>query len=406
MKSKKFIYKGYLLLLSLTFLLSSCIGEEPGKEGIDEYNGISEIYVTSTSPKKADGIGDDDTEETAPIYYDSFGDGSLLYFSQMPQGSNPNFEDETEEATSYLYVYEYSANPNANWNEGYNFKHKSDKWDFNWQNVLNIGPDGNAFKFFGFHYPVDNVIKWDVQRDQRGVSTDPYNTDNFLKSDILGAYHATSSLYTRMRFRLFHLMTYLKVTLYVPTYKGTADDANNLQYSGFNANAVEGGLMLNAYSSFTIDWAAAKSSDSEAPLVQIPSNARKDNIVMYMHQVTSSDPFSIKVRDYYGGAVDGLQDDGTDTVREYNFSVLFPTQNFGTDNFLCFALKTPGNDTMYYYFAGSQIIEGEGNNYGLTQGTLQQLYLYLPRKTNQTVLIGAKVLPWNKSVTDMTVNKQ
>ena len=324
----------------------------------------------------------------------------------MPQGSNPNFEDETEEATSYLYVYEYSANPNANWNEGYNFKHKSDKWDFNWQNVLNIGPDGNAFKFFGFHYPVDNVIKWDVQRDQRGVSTDPYNTDNFLKSDILGAYHATSSLYTRMRFRLFHLMTYLKVTLYVPTYKGTADDANNLQYYGFNANAVDGGLMLNAYSSFTIDWAAAKSSDSEAPLVQIPSNARKDNIVMYMHQVTSSDPFSINVRDYYGGAVDGLQDDGTDTVREYNFSVLFPTQNFGTDNFLCFVLKTPGNDTMYYYFAGSQIVEGEGNNYGLTQGTLQQLYLYLPRKTNQTVLIGAKVLPWNKSVTDMTVNKQ
>lgn len=220
----------------------------------------------------------------------------------------------------------------------------------------------------------------------------------------MGAYHATSSIYTRMRFRLYHLMTYLKVTLYVPVYKGEFSEPEKQNYSGFNAGALKGGYLLNAITDFSIEWAASKSSDTEAPLVQSNQSSQRKNIKMYRHQVDEDATVSLPVKDYYNGSVDGVIDD-MDEVRVYNFSVIFPTQAF-SDNFLCFALTTPGGDVKYYYFSGSQLLGADSDSYGLTQGTLQQLYLYLPRKTNQTVLVGAKILPWQNAQTDMTVSKQ
>ena len=76
------------------------------------------------------------------------------------------------------------------------------------------------------------------------------------------------------------------------------------------------------------------------------------------------------------------------------------------DNFLCFTLQSPySEDLRYYYFSGSQIVGDKSESYGLTQGTLQELHLYLPRKTNETVLVGAKILPWLPADTEMTVTK-
>lgn len=161
---------------------------------------------------------------------------------------------------------------------------------------------------------------------------------------------------------------------------------------------------MNALTDFNIEWAASKSSDTEAPFVQTPANGPKSNIRMYRHKDNDNEiKDDLYIKQYYTGTVDGITD--YDEVRTYNFSVIFPTQNFG-DNFLCFALTTPGGDVKYYYFSGSQIVGADGNSYGLTQGTLQQLYLYLPRKTNQTVLVGAKILPWQDAQTDMTVTKK
>ena len=163
---------------------------------------------------------------------------------------------------------------------------------------------------------------------------------------------------------------------------------------------------MDAITDFSIEWAAAKSSDTEPPLVQVNDKAKRHNIKMYAHEYDKEKEkvTEIDVSKYYEEKVDGITD-GKDQVRTYHFSVLFPAQSVG-DNFLCFSLKTPGGDSKYYYFSGSQIVGADGDSYGLTQGTLQQLYLYLPRKTNQTVLVGAKILPWQQGVTDMTVTKE
>ena len=132
-----------------------------------------------------------------------------------------------------------------------------------------------------------------------------------------------------------------------------------------------------------------------APLTQ--STEPKANIKMFSHPATG-DIETLDVRNYYSGG--NLTED---EVRTYSFSVIFPSQNFG-DNFLCFALKDKDDSIRYFYFSGSQIM-GDSGNYSLSQGTLQELFLYLPRNSNETILVGANVLPWKDSVTDMTVSK-
>lgn len=396
------ILKKYILMALCGVMLFSCADENSDLPSSPE--GTSDVFAVSRKHKMAEGIEEDESDPSGPIFYDGFASGSLLYFSQMPQGGSPNFTNSSESASTYMYIYRYN-NSDATWEDGYNFSNYNDRLEFDWERVLNIGPDGNAFKFFAFHFPIGNTPVWSVKADQTGGDTSPFDTSNFLESDIMGAFHSTSSIYTRMRFRLFHLMTYLKITLYVPVFKGSAADYDNQAYSGFLPDALIGAYVIDAYRDFNIDWAAAKSSDTEAPLVQIPGNASKGNIKMYMHNTDNTSTKTINVTDYFGGSVDGITDN-EDEVRTYEFSVLFPAQNFGNDNFVCFALRTPGHDIKYYYFSGGQIIGADGSNYGLTQGTLQQLYLYVPRQTNKTILVGARVLPWNDAVTDMTVNKK
>lgn len=400
---KKILLHSILVALGISAMSCSDSEPEQNPDGVQETE-VSSIFVGSSKIRAADGIEGEGTSDTDPIIISNFSNGDLLYFSQMPQGYSPNFSDYTQEALSYLYVYRYNGNENATWSQGENFSVSGDRLSFNWDRVMAVGPSGNSFKFFAFHYPVQNVVRWNVETDQTGGDGNEYDTSNFMKSDIMGAYHATSSLFTRMRFRLFHLMTYLKITLYVPVYDGNFSDPEKQEYSGFDEGALMGGYMLNAITDFNIEWAAAKSSDTEAPLVQTDASSRRSNLKMYRHPDHEDEISQINVRKFYSQHVDGIEGD-YDNVRTYNFSVIFPNQTFDSD-MLCFALKTPGGDTKYYYFSNNQTLLSDEQRFELTQGTLQQLYLYLPRKTNQSIIVGAKILPWEDTVTDMTVNKQ
>lgn len=374
---------------------------EPGRDG-----GVVDVVTVASQPRRAaQGIDDDaetdDNNDTASIIIDGFDSSSLLYFSQMGVSLPPNFSNMTTEAFPYLYIYRYYRNDDATWEADYNFKTETGRLPFDWDVVKSIGSVGNAFSFYAFYFPVDNTPRFYVEKDQTGGAAQPYSKNNFMKSDIMGAFHATSALYTRMRFNLFHLMTYLKVTLYVPVFDGkTSDDYSNSSYSGFLAGALQGAYVMNAFTDFSIEWYANRSSDVQAPVVE--ANGTKSNIKMYRHLTDENRIIEdFPIGDYFNGNADV---DDTESVREYTFSVLFPTQSFN-DNFLCFALRAPDGKMKYYYFSSSQIMSETGN-LGLTQGTLQQLYLYLPRKTNETILVGAKILPWKDAVTDMTVTKQ
>lgn len=382
----------FIVIFSLAVLVSCDSHDTEGQDAVERL--VTSVSVSCGQRTAAPGIetrgdGEEDEDIAPPIIIDSFDNKSLLYFSQLgaTDALTPRFDELGEEASPYVYIYEYKQVSDATWDDKYNFSVQEGRRALDWDSVKSVGSVGNAFSLFAFYFPEGNEVRFAVETDQTDET-------NFKKSDIMGAYHATSSLYTRLRFRLFHLMVYLKVTLYVPVYKDK--NGTDKEYSGFYEDALKGAYVLNANTDFTISWRAKRSSDTEAPLTQTGNN--KDNITMYRHgRNRTIDNFEVK--DYYtGGTLT------SDHVEEYNFSVLFPAQTFG-DKFLCFALQAPDNSMKYYYFSASQIV-GDSKNYGLTQGTLQQLYLYLPRTTNETILVGAKILPWKDAVTDMTVTQQ
>lgn len=393
------------LLILIMIVLASCSSDSKVEPGGDA-GGYDEIISVSCQPRKA-AVGIDDEEsgtDAESIIIDGFDVNSRLYFSQMGNSTPPNFDNQDPDAFPYLYIYGYYPNTEATWEKDYNFKAVTGRQSFDWDLVKALGSVGNAFSFYAFYFPVDNRIRFNVERDQTGGPQDQYSKENFMKSDIMGAYHATSSLYTRMRFNLWHLMTYLKVTVYVPVFKNEQDNDGNVSISGFGPGAMLGAYVYDAYSEFDIEWYANRSSDTQAPAVQ--AKGSKGNIKMYAHKPDETNiKYDLSLTPFY--PKNGSDNNESfDDVREYTFSVLFPTQAFGDKEFLYFALKSPADKIRYYSFASPLAVNNEvGDAFSLTQGTLQHLYLYLPRVTNEAILIGAKILPWQNAVTDMTVIK-
>lgn len=382
-------------------ILISC-SEKNGQPDIDVYNEtVTEISVAYNLPVSADGISmtDNDTDsqdddlitelpgdDVTPIINNDFPDDAILYFAQLAPNAAPDFSSKTP-SYPYIYKYNYTKDPEADWDYGYNFKVGNDEIPIEWKTVKQVGSVGNGFKFFAFYFPGNEV--------NFSVFTDQSTEENLSKSDIMGAYHVTSSLYSRLRFNLFHLMVHLRVTLYVPVLKEETAGSDNA-YSGFKKNSLQGAYLRNAQTGINIEWYTDRSSDTEAPMTQ-PTNT-SSSIKMYEYDRNGKQhPLTDITRFYPDAKYD------KDDVRVYNFSVIFPSQTFG-DNFMYFVLKDIDGNYRYFYFSGSQI-SGLGE-YGLTQGTLQQLYLYLPRFSNETLLVKANVLPWTDAVTDMTVSKQ
>lgn len=367
--------------------LAACSDNDSAKSIESDSDEISSITITR-SPRYAP--SDLDTTDPDIITVSDFEEGSVIYISQLGTTVDPDF---TSTSTN-LYPYIWNGNNDATWDEYYNFESAEDAKPITWKTIRANGQVGNSFSLYGMYFPVKNQIRFNVETDQT-------MEENFLVSDILGAYHATSSLYSRLRFRFFHLMTYLRVTLYVPTY-----EIENDKSTGFEANALLAAYMINPATVFSINWRANRSSDTEGPLVEIPSNASRSNITMFQHLV-SDEPTTIDVRSYYANGE--LEED---EVRTYEFSVIFPPQSFNGD-ILCFRLQTPGQQNndgdnqkyVSYYFSASQLTTDSGD-FRFTQGTLQRLLLYLPRLGNNTVLVGANIIDWTDASTGMTVVDQ
>lgn len=400
--------KYYYWFILLGLVLSSCSDKDTPQDNSLRDDEIPVITVRMHNVSGASGDLSDMNSDSEVVYPQNtiinnrFDENSLLYFSQMGSSTDPNFSDFTNSASPYCFIYEYYQNDDATWdsNDEYNFKicqttqYGDDRLPITWKSIMEIGSVKNSFSLYAFHFPVANTVRWNVETDQSVL-------DNFKVSDIMGAYHATSALYTRLRFNLFHLMVYLKITLYVPDYEEYADVPGDYAYSGYKEGSYRGAYVMNAYPGINIEWRTDRSSDINPPLTQPNTSMSRANIKMYQHPGSNEVITLENVKSFYpnySGA------DNTDRVRVYEMSVLVPAQTFGND-FLCFGLIDAEGNNRYYYFNGNQIT-GDSGNYSLTQGTLQELKLYLPRATNETILMGANVLPWNDAATDMTVTKQ
>lgn len=457
------------LFFAVCAIVASCSKGEEGPDVDPESRYVQEISVFKAARTAAG--SDSDDEKPAPydgeeIFDVDFAAGtSMLYISQRTRYMNPFQQD------NKTYKYVYFNSPNASWEEGFNFKAFEDVGfdpttqvnpnSLNWDEVGSKGSVGNGFALYAMYYP--NQID-----GTREVALDQSRLEDLRSSDILGAYHSTSALYSRVRFQLHHLMVYFKVNLYVPvfeeTFKTETKEPETQGYSGYTAESLVDALIMQVCPTFTIDWAASISSEG-SPAVNLPANYANDlhDIRMYSH-AHAGDGYEIEDETAGDGKTRAGDEDGDgdgdgeggdvvepepepetegairpvkktridiaqflpkdlvniqpldpaedgciyDNVYVYSFSVIVPAQyaDFTSQNpgFLKFAFKRPSTKTdKNYFFSSGFSSNNQGSVLEPNKGTLQVLNLYLPRKGDEVILIGAEIQDWTDVDTDMNL---
>ena len=410
------IKKPWTVVLLGCLFLSSCIMDDVPMQDDGGDDDLSRIAVLIDS--RAESQDEQPQQEPSSkqiilnrvntLLNDGFVDGkSIFYISQNSNSVEPNFTDGSGSADdgsstdggkrkSKLYRYLYYDNPDAWWgpegdgdNEnigGYNFAAVQGE-ALNWQDIIDNGQIDSRFTFCGLYFPADNNIRFEVAADQSDL-------EQHRQSNILGALHSTAYTKNRLRFRLYHLMVYLDVELYVPVY----DPEDN---SGYMEDAVKKAVALNFYNRFNMSWYTSAGADLSPEATA--DNTSATDIVMYMHP--ESELTSIDVSDFYPS-----EDKQIEEVRKYTFGVLFPTgqdvlnNNSINQNLLRFTLQTPGGTEKSYTFSPAQI-----NGHALLQfskGSISSLALYLPRHENNTIVVNAEIIDWNHAYSDMQVMEE
>lgn len=422
----KKIYKIYPLILVLLIGIS-CSDEVKYDNSVEEENlRIDRITVfmenlTRTDEDLEEGNdkeGDDNDDPSDDFnLYDyipftiSFDNNTPIFVSQQTE-TMPAFQQD-----DVIYTYSLMEETDeTSWEEGYNFAPDDEDDPLEWYKILAGGTNKGLYTLYALYFPketklrqteVDGQIRYSVMQDQRGPSNDPYNPINLIKSDIFGAYHATGLLFTRLRFRLFHLMTYLRIRLYVPVF-----DVNSK--TGFFPEALMSASLDHATPEFAVEWSTLGTSDASAPAIS-PLEGDGE-IVMYQHPLDpEAEPIEIKYTDfipkgYYEQPIEG----DYDKVRVYDFSVIMPMQkgsidesgqeiNYSETDFLKFNLKSNSGASVNYYFNQSLSANSTGSNLDLKQGNFQFLELYVPRVGNKILLVSGNVNPWLHRTTSVVM---
>lgn len=440
-------FKHYILaLLAGALSLTACVndraivGDEPDPSSppaVEEK--VTSISVSKGAPKKVAGT----TPIDERLNSTEFPVGSKIYISQLGATTTPNFPSNYTLATKNFYAYQHYKNPDANWDNGYNFTLAENSNPIDWSIIKGYGSVGNSFALYALYFPSGNVSTSvnDANPNVYAVTEWQNNRtdESILYFDIMGAYHTFSSLYSRLRFRMYHLMTCVRLTLLLPveevTKNGTTGFAENAFHTTRHQTTTEvrnfipgaflgasyehaGGNFRNVSRMWRIDYNANRSSDREGPLVEtikISNNlglAPNANICMYPHNDEDDESpdagfkmATINPKEFYPNA-----DRDRDQVRVYEFTAFLPPQTLSGE-LMYFHIKPPGTpDGIFnneasirrYYFSTSQLLTGK-NEIEFTQGTINHITLYIPRSENNTVLVSADVLPWTEAFTDMTV---
>ena len=385
-------------------------GEDPAQPGEGEGEGDGE---DTPAEDKID-YTEFDIDKLTP-YKLEFNENSILQISQKTRSQDPFLTAED----TYDFAYIPDTYPDDAWSQEaiYNFRPYDADEPLKWNKISEKGTFFGGYALYGMYFPIENKLRQKMGEEGRpiySVMEDQSTRENLIKSDILGACHITSYLFTKLRFRLFHLMTYVRIRLFVPVYK---DELN----TGYRNGALQYATLNNVTPDFAIDWNAVRSSDNQGPLVTALSG--NGTIKMYQHPLegdaTEYPKTEIRYKDYIPDEYfdQGLGDDEYDEVRVYDFSVIIPIQQAvedengnqqplaGTD-FLSFYFRSNSGATTRYNFNQALRNPNTDGDIALNQGVYQFLQLYIPRVGNKVVYVGAKVSNWDQMGTEMLLTPE
>lgn len=462
----------YAVIICTGLLMSgACTDKEPGMVLSD--NTVTLDYLSAEFATRADdeditdpdtdgeGDADDgiydvtnsghsDAEEALLLFDDAFSSGDALYFTQLvsgvlspfqrkefddyPPSISENFKSRYPDGYDNLYTYYYVAKGDPGYYEtawedqpaglgGYNFFAKSTDTKMEWEDIQAWGYDNNGYALFAMYFPYDNEMNMDFQ-----VPVDQTNIDALRKSNFIAAYHSSSSP-GRVRFKLYHLMCYFKLTLYIPVFKDDdVDDKGNIIKSGYPADALQSVQLLDVLTDFNINWYANRSSDS-SPACSARSGGERSNIEMFIPPLTTEfygeesgglpPVVNIKTSNFYNPDDTEFYDpEEIDQCWKIDVSALIPQgqdfvndPNYGTmiwsdKNFIRINMRQNiGEVPKTYIFNGNpDPVNGGhltvGSNLTIEQGGIQHLSLYIPRHGAAAVLVGANVMDWQTAKND------
>ena len=315
----------------------------------------------------------DGSIELDPLDYYFHPGQSVLLISQRGE----TFEPFSEANPTKTYKYTYYVNDEANWDRGYNFEpYGEDALD--WDLIKNYQYNGN-FAFGALYYPISNESTTSVKKDQS-------NFNDYLSSDILGTYHLTSELESRLRFRFFHLMACINVKLWVPDW--SAEDN-----TGFFDDAVKKAEILDMITDFELKWGEKSTEEPPTASTENLPDPQKSDIRMYLFPTDSPREVITKDLSSFNQKLDN------DNIREYNFRVLLPPQTLSSDNSLIRFTLTKNDKEKTYLFATRNITSG---SLSVAAGSMSNIIIYLPRFENEAILIKAEIIDWINGNTEFT----
>ena len=314
---------------------------------------------------------------------DYFIDGrSVILISQRGASLSINFNDYNidnegnQTVNENLYKYVYYTNPSADWDNNYNFQPYGNRaldWALMEKESLN-----GEYVLGALYYPVEYNVNNSVEADQS-------NYENLLRSNILGAWHKTHEAKSRLRFRFYHLMEAIRVTLLIP-------DWNPADNSGFGEDAAESATLLGIIKDFTIGWSLDNSTEIP-PNAQYIREEQSCDIKMYLETV-DNDVQTINFHDITPSFPDEVE-----SVRKATFVVLFPPQQPATTA-MRFILKTMGGMEKNYVWNTNNMYDSTMKSEG---GQINNLILYIPRKGNNAILLKAHIMDWMDAESQFTV---
>lgn len=372
----KYIYLLFVVLVGFTGCINDAV-DGPEIQRDDDAVEFDLEFISRADP----------SNPNSPLY-DYFIDGrSIILISQRANNLSLDFNDYDPSPTdpselipnTNLYKYVYYTNPSAVWDSGFNFQPYGDH-ALDWAQIEAAGELSGGYTLGALYYPVEYEVQNAVPEDQS-----IYN--NLLSANVLGAYHTTNAVKSRLRFRFFHLMAAVRVTLLIPEW----DPVTN---TGFGADAAKSAFMLKVRSDYTIDWPNTLSSE-EYPTPSIPTDAPETEIKMYLESV-SNEVYEVDLSEY------GSDYPETEKVRSATFVVVFPPQQPTNDGpTMRFFLTTMGGTEKRFIWYSSSIDKGtlEFN----ARNTITNLTLFLPRVDNDAILISSYIVPWTEAESEFTV---